>query len=130
MSDEAIYHFSQWAHKVQKARQKKASTDDKVKPIRITSLQELDDKMATEPKLAALPSHAKKLQKKIKKLEAEQIHLADDEMLCLVDTGSSLHAADADVHFPGYAFTARPSTASRKGHAATSAGGHRLENLG
>ena len=93
-------------------------------------MQELDNQMAIDARLAALPDNTKKLQRKIRKIKSARIQLEDDEMLCLVDTGSSIHAADADVHFPDYARTVRQSSASRRGHAATSAGGHRLENMG
>ena len=129
MDDEVINHFAKWAHKVQRAKQS-AQKDDPPKTVRITSLQELDTQMAIDPRLAALPIHSKKLSRKIRKLESQQFQLEDDEMLCLVDTGSSLHAADAEIHFPEYLKTVKPSSASRRGHAATSAGGHRLENLG
>jgi hypothetical protein len=86
--------------------------------------------MNKDPRLAALPSNTKKLQRKIRKLVAQEIELEDDEVLALVDTGSSIHAADVDVHFPQYAKSVRQSAASRQGHSATSAGGHKLVNRG
>ena len=86
--------------------------------------------MVNEPKLAALPSNTRKLQRRIQRLEAEQIDLADDEMLALVDTGSNIHAADADVHFPLYSGLVRSTPASRRGHTATAAGEQKLQNLG
>ena len=48
----------------------------------------------------------------------------------MVDTGSSIHAADVETHFPQYVDAVKQSSASRRGHADTSAGGHKLVNLG
>ena len=64
------------------------------------------------------------------KKQPVDIELENDEILALVDTGSSIHAADADLHFPSYKNHVKESTASRQGQAATSAGGHQLANLG
>ena len=131
LDDEVINEFSHWAHKVQDLRSPTPATPaPQFKPLHITSLKDLDAHMATDPRLAALPSNTKKLQRKIRKLEAEQIALADDECLALIDTGSNIHAADAEVHFPEYAKSVRPTAASKSGHSATAAGGHKLFNLG
>ena len=56
--------------------------------------------------------------------------LADDEILALVDTGSNIHAADADVHVPDCAPLVRRAPTQKSSHAATTADGHRLDNLG
>ena len=128
--EEVIQHFANWAHKVQVAKKPAGDKKVKSKPVHITSLQELDHQMSVDPRLAALPANTKKLQRKIRKLAAQQIQLEDDECLALVDTGSSIHAADVEIHFPQYVDKVKESAASRRGHAATSAGGHKLVNMG
>ena len=50
-------------------------------------------------------------------------------MLALVDTGSNLHAADCEVHFPQYAKLVRAPKHSKVARA-TTAGGHKLDHLG
>ena len=127
LDEEAIQNFQAFA---QMARSGSSTGSSTSKTIHIASLEDLDAKMASEPKLAALPSNTRRLQRRIQKLEAQQVHLEDDEMLALVDTGSNIHAADADVHFPMYANTVRSTPASRRGHTATAAGGQKLQNLG
>ena len=64
-------------------------------PIRITSLKGFDKQLSENPKLNSTPPNTKKLQRALKKLPQE-VELADDEILCLVDTGSTVHAADAE----------------------------------
>ena len=129
LDEDTLNHFSKWAHKVH-IEKKAPGRSPASKPLRITSLKDLDEQMSKDPRLAALPSNTKKLQRKIRKLEAENIHLEDDEMLALVDTGSNIHAADAEVHFPEYVKSVRPTSASQRGQSATAAGGHKIFNMG
>ena len=95
------FHFSQWAHKVNSASANLQSV--KLKPkqkksIQISSLKELDEQMASNPKLAALPSNPKKLSRALRKMPTG-IEIKEGEVLALVDTGSNIHAADVDLHF-------------------------------
>ena len=76
---------------------------------------------------AATNLNTRKLQRSMR--QVQDLEIGDDEILALVDTGSSIHAADVDVHFPAYSSTVRrPSR--RKSAGATTAGGHKLEHLG
>ena len=132
MDEDVIAHFSQWAHKVNSASANLQSV--KLKPkqkksIQISSLKELDEQMASNPKLAALPSNPKKLSRALRKMPTG-IEIKEGEVLALVDTGSNIHAADVDLHFNSYAHTVRTSPSQRRGHPATTAGGHQLDNLG
>ena len=122
LSDDLIDHFSKWA-KV-KAKKQKSS----MKSIQVSSLQDLDEQIATNPKMfAATNLNTRKLQQSMRKVRG--LELGDDEILALVDTGSSIHAADADVHFPAYSSTVRRPSRQRSA-GATTAGGHKLEHLG
>ena len=51
-------------------------------------------------------------------------------MLALVDTGSTLNAADIAKHFPAFADRIISSKAQLQGETATTAGGHQLRNEG
>ena len=121
MSDDLIEHFSKWA-KVKAKRQSH-------KHIQVSSLQDLDEHIALNPKVFATSQlNTKKLQQSMRNMP-RGLDLEDDEVLALVDTGSSIHAADADVHFPDYSSKVRRSS-HKKSAGTTTAGGHRLENLG
>ena len=121
MSDDLIDHFSKWA-KVKAKRQSH-------KHIQVSSLQDLDEHIALNPKVFATSNlNTKKLQQSMRNMP-RGLDLKEDEVLALVDTGSSIHAADADVHFPAYSSKVRQSS-HKKSAGATTAGGHRLENLG
>ena len=132
LSDDFIKQFQGWAgtNNVRVAPTKVKSAPLMSENIHIASLKELDDKMHSDQRLTALPTNTKKLQRAIRKLSAINFDLADDEVLALVDTGSSIHAADADLHFGEYASHVRKPKGASITNAATTAGGHRLENLG
>ena len=118
LDEDMIQNFSSWA-----------STKKKSNYITIASLKDLDDRISKDSRLAPLPSDSKKLKRALRKTP-KQIELENDEILCLIDTGSNVHAADAEVHFPQYLDHVKPTSLSRRGHAATSAGGHKIHNLG
>ena len=130
LDDEMIAHFASWAHKVRIDQQPRGPEPVPKKTLHIASLKELDDQMKSNPRLAALPTSSKGLQRKLRKLAEKKFDLADDEMLALVDTGSNIHAADVETHFPDYVDSVRETAASRRGHSATAAGGQKLFNLG
>ena len=76
--------------------------------------------------LSSIPADSKK---KLNNLP-DDIGLANDEVLALIDTGSHIHAADVDVLFPDYVDHVRENSAQRRGATATTAGGHQLPNKG
>ena len=53
-----------------------------------------------------------------------------DEVLCLVDSGSTINAAWIEKHFPQYAKMIHSTEASRRGDTATTACGMELKNKG
>ena len=53
-----------------------------------------------------------------------------NEVLALVDSGSSVNAAWVSKHFPEYARFIEETMASRRGDTATTAGGHTLRHKG
>ena len=58
------------------------------------------------------------------------IPLAADEMLALVDSGSTINAAWIAAHFPDYVKHIIESKGQAAGESATTAGGHKLLNEG
>ena len=132
LSDDFIEQFKGWAgaRNVKVVQTKAKAATGMSEHIHIASLKELDDKMYSDQRLTALPTNTKKLRRALKKLSAINFDLDDDEVLALVDTGSSIHAADADMHFGEYASQVRKPKGASVTAAATTAGGHRLENLG
>ena len=126
MDESFINDFAGWAHSVKVAPSQRSSN----KTVRINSLKDLDEKMPKDSRLTALPTNTKKLQRALKKLESANIQVADDEVLALVDTGSSIHAADCETHFADYVPHVRRTPGQKNALAATTAGGHRLDNLG
>ena len=58
------------------------------------------------------------------------IPLEDDEMVALVDSGSTLNAANIAKHFKRYVGQIITSRAQAMGESATTAGGHKLVNEG
>ena len=60
----------------------------------------------------------------------DELVCADDEVLCLVDSGSTINAAWIEKHFPSYAKLVQKTPASMRGDTATTAGGQKLVNKG
>ena len=119
--------INKWAHRtfiqVKRKPQKKATS------VLVQSIDELSKLMKSNSKvsrIAALPK--KKMQKVVSSMP--NIHLEDDECLALVDSGSTINAADIKKHFPQYASRIVTSKDQMMGNSATTAGGHQLPNLG
>ena len=128
--DGVLNHFAQWNQDVRSAsRPAKSILRNAQAPVTVATVAELDARVGLDARFSSLPTNTKRLNKLLRKTP-EQISLENDEVLALIDTGSSIHAADAEVHFPTYKGHVRESSANRRGHAATSAGGHQLANLG
>ena len=122
--------FSQWPRMVISAspRPQLAWPKRKLeKSIQMSLLKELDEHMVSNPELAALPK-LKKLRGAINTLPAD-IEVKDAEVFALAETCSNINAPNVDEQFNIYAHTVRSSPAERRGHTATTAGGHRLDAL-
>ena len=127
LDDSIMESFANFAHKVKMAPAKKLKK--KKGSIKIASLKDLDLQIASNPQAFKSESlNSKRLQRSLRRTPMD-IQLDDDEILALIDTGSSIHAADADIHFPEYSKLVR-KPASQKSPKATTAGGHKLANLG
>ena len=59
-----------------------------------------------------------------------ELECGTDEVLCLVDSGSTINAASIGKHFPKYADLVESTPASERGDFATIAGGDKLFNKG
>ena len=95
----------------------------------VRSEKQLDQLLVKHPHLAAIPDTDKKLKKVLKSMPDELI-CELDEVICLVDSGSTVNAAWIAKHFPAYAKLVKATPASRRGDSATTAGGHKLINKG
>ena len=133
LSLEAIDHLNGWATKVSR-KSKQSKIESPVKPNKfeaftIQNEKQLDILLASHPRLAAIPESDKKIRKVLKTMPA-QLVCGPDEVLCLVDSGSTVNAAWIAKHFPGWTKHVKATPASMRGDTATTAGGHKLVNKG
>lgn len=126
---EAIHEqFSKWAHKTTVSF--KGKTKEQAKSYCISSIGELEKLINGSSRISRIA--APPTQKELKRLKGclPNIPLAADEMLALVDSGSTINAAWIAAHFPQYAKLIIASKAQALGESATTAGGHELRNEG
>ena len=112
--------FKGWAHKV-------STKTKKIHSSIVSTIPELERLLKCDSKIAKI---AKTASKKTLKSHLPNIHLEADEMVVLVDSGSTINAAFIAEHFPTYADQVIPSRAQTLGEIATTAGGHELKNEG
>jgi hypothetical protein len=93
----------------------------------VSTIPELERLLKCDSKIAKI---AKTASKKTLNSHLPNIHLEADEMVVLVDSGSTINAAFIAEHFPTYADQVIPSRAQTLGEIATTAGGHELKNEG
>ena len=128
MPAEVVQHLSGWAHKTTVLVKPKAKAEPRSYTVRsdkqLDALLQLKSRIA---KLAAAPNEAR--MKKIKE-NLPDIPLEEDECLALVDSGSTINAADIEAYFPEYLKLIIASRAQDMGESATTAGGHQLRNEG
>ena len=91
--------------------------------------KDLDELLKAHPHTAAIPGSAKKIRKVLRSMPPELV-CADDEVLCLVDSGSTVNAAWISNDFPQWAHPVRSTPASERGDSATTACGQKLVNKG
>ena len=101
---------------------------DVLDTITVRSERELDSIMKSHPYLAAIPK-GQQIRKLLRTMPVELV-CGPDEVLCLVDSGSTINAAWIAKHFPGCVNHVRPTVASQSGDFATTAGGQTLINKG
>ena len=101
--------------------------------VTIRSERDLDAVLQANPKLATIPDSAWTCGKKLRKmLRTKPIELGcgPDEVLCLVDSGSTINAAWVEKQLPQYAKHAKETSKSLRGDHATTAGSAKLHNKG
>ena len=133
LSQDNINSRNDWNVKVSR----KSERAKKVEPRRpkllesftVKTEQQLDQLLSRHPRLAAIPDTDKKIRKILRTMPA-QLVCGPDEILCLVDSGSTVNAAWIEKHFPAYMNLVRQTKASLRGDSATTAGGHKLVNKG
>ena len=124
-----------WSVKVSRTNAKKQKRDlqgrhlDVFDQVTIRNERDLEKLLARNPRIAALPETEKKF-KKLLKSKPLELMCGPDEVLCLVDSGSTVNAAWIAKHFPAYAALVKQTDASRRGDSATTACGKRLVNKG
>ena len=120
-----------WAHRVSVKTKKlpKSRPLDVFDRITIRSEDELDAVMQQHPTLAAIPATDKKIRKMLRTKPIE-LECNADEVLCLVDSGSTINAAWVEKHVPQYSGHVKDTVKSLRGDHATTAGGAKLFNKG
>ena len=91
--------------------------------------KELEALLKKNPRLAAVPETNKKLKKVMRNTPAA-LQCQDDEILCLVDSGATINAANVGKHFPAYKPLVTQTAESRQGDGAKTANGHLLVSKG
>lgn len=126
VGSDALQYLSMWVHKTNVLVRPKPQREEPESGL-IENLEQLDALLKDKTriaKLAAVPSK-KRLQKFRENLP--NIHLEGDEILALIDAGSTINAADIEAYFPEYKDLI---IASKSDDNATTAGGHQLRNEG
>ena len=85
--------------------------------------------MAENPDNAKLPA-SQKHQTRVMKVVTSKVQCGKDEVLVLIDSGSTINTADIAAHFPAYENFIMPSLGSSTGETATTACGKELRNRG
>ena len=84
---------------------------------------------ASQSEFDAIPNTDRKIRNAVRSKSME-LECGTDEVLCLVDNGSTINAALIGEHFPQYADLVESTPASEGGAFATAAGGDKLFNNG
>ena len=126
--DDVVGALSSWASTTVGSR-KRQNKKPKTARNQISSVEDLEKAIKANPRFGTVPASTKKLNRALRRPLAE-INLENDEILALIDTGATVHAADSEVHFKDYVDQVRPTPSSRRGDGAVTAGGHLLPNKG
>ena len=139
IDDETINALNGWATVVnRKSRGKKnrlpptapsPKLPDVFEKVTLQTEKDLDRMIQCHPQIAALPKDDAKI-RQILKSKPVELECGPNEVLCLVDSGSTINAACIEKHFPAFKHTVKSTKKSRAGDFATTAGGHKLYNRG
>ena len=133
MNAEMIDALNGWATKVSRKSRRTGKTSviprDNSKTFVIHSEKQLDQYLENHPSTTPLPTEARKI-RKVLRTRPVQLECKPGEVLCLVDSGSTVNAACIAKHFPSYAEMVRSTKKSRAGDFATTACGKQLANRG
>lgn len=91
--------------------------------------RDLERLLRRDPRIAAIPSSGKHIRRVLRTMPAELV-CGMDEVLCLVDSGSTVNAASISKHFPAYASLVQQTAASLQGDGATTDCGRKLLKKG
>ena len=109
ISGELLDQLNGWAHKVSRKSSKKARPVVVSKPPDAETQQKIRQVIKTRP---------------------AELECDENEVLCLVDSGSTVNAAWISRHFPQYSAMVKPTPSSERGEGATTACGRELLNKG
>ena len=116
-----------WAHRT--FIEVKKRSKHKPKTCAIHSAEDLDKMLEDKNKVAKMAVRSS-TQNFHDHSHLPNVELEEDEMLALVDSGSTLNAAHIAKHFKAYINRIITSRAQAMGETATTAGGHELVNKG
>ena len=128
--EDLVDHLQTWAHKTI-VKFQNPKKENQGKKVVVNSLTQLDKLLLGKSKVAKLAAAAtqKKDSGKANNILPD-VDLEDDEVLALVDSGSTINAASIKRHFPQYKKNIVKSRAQLRGDTATTAGGHELKHEG
>lgn len=132
LDDDPFNSLNTWAVKVTRRSRRTDKSSVVPKPqdqFVIKSEQELDALLAKRLDIAAISDPSSKLKKTIEALP-EELRCGPNEVLCFVDSGSTVNPAWISKHFPQFAHLVESTPASRRRDSATTACGKKLFNKG
>ena len=114
--------LNQWAHRT--VFKLKNQQGKEVRTFVVSTEQQLDQMLGSRSRIAKIAEGRKN------NLKTPDVPLEDDEVLMLVDSGTTIHASWIKKHVPQYAGSIRRPKAQDLGISATSAGVHDLKYEG
>ena len=147
LDDDTLSSLNGWAKvHYKKLKKKKSETTASVRPAAVPTSSpvakpdvyekftikteaELDNFLQTHPQIAALPDDQDKV-RRILRSKPVELECDANEVLCLVDSGSTINAANVEKHFPSYKQFVRETRKSKSGDFARTACGKKLFNRG
>ena len=124
-----LEEFGKWAHRTIVKAQNPSKKN--LSKFVVNSIAKLEKMLRSKSKVASIANSSKdKAIEYIRKIIPGLPPCTADEVWALVDSGSTINAADILEHFPEYAKFIKRSKAQSRGEVATTAGGHELKHEG
>ena len=118
--------WNNWQQKVSRRNRKSKA---QIQKVTVTTEAELDDLLKSNPKIATLPENHETI-RRIMRQKPVELECEPGEVLCLVDSGSTVNAAWIEKHFPSYKAHVKQTKKSKSGDFATTACGRKIFNKG